>query len=57
MEWDQPKIAMESYLLSQDTTTTAIQWLLDPVGSDLADNEETPTRACDEQLQPANETN
>ena len=49
MEWDQAKIAMQSYLISQDTTTTAIQWLLDAVDSDLADNSETPTRASDEQ--------
>ena len=43
--------------LGQDTTTTAIQGLLHAVDSDLADNEENPTRASDEQLQPVNETN
>ena len=57
MEWDQAQIAMQSYLLSQNTTTTATQWLLDAVDSNLADNEETPTRVSDEELQPVNETN
>ena len=57
MGWDKAKIAMRSYLISQDTTTTAIQWLLDAVDSDLAENDESPTRASDEQLQPVNETN